>query len=321
MSQKAVATIAENIEIARGVFRLVLSDVQGADGSGACGARLTSPVVLPKDVTVADIAAAAVPGQFVNVYLNNESMLLPRPFGISDVESFDGERRLVLVYAIRGAGTAELASYVPGTEIRVLGPNGNGYDLEGLGRHVLLVGGGLGIPPLLFVARRTRESSGPYGRPKITAILGYSEDAYYSEAIHLYCDDVFGISESRHLGGGVSYGGSPGTVMDLIDRLVFEGKLDVAGTSILSCGPIPMLRAVSEWAVGNGIPAQVSLEARMGCGYGACVGCTIDISVGAPTVTEDCGLTATFCGTASSPIVRRKVCKDGPVFPSDTVIW
>jgi dihydroorotate dehydrogenase electron transfer subunit len=316
MNRNAVVTIVENSEITQGVYRLVLSD--------AFKAHESSPSIAGRRA-VADIAAAAAPGQFVNLYLNNKSMLLPRPFGISDVDTSGyGEPGLVFVYAVRGAGTAELSSYGPGTEIRALGPNGNGYDVERVGRRVFLVGGGLGIPPLLFAARRIREGDSGGGRVNITALLGYAGDAFYSEEMRPYCDDVFEISESMVVGYG-SNESARGSVMDLIARLVSDGVLDLSGASVLSCGPTPMLRAVSEWTEANGIPAQISLEGRMGCGYGACVGCTIAVRAAhsplAPDAAADTERKTVMDDTASACVARKKICKDGPVFASNMIVW
>jgi dihydroorotate dehydrogenase electron transfer subunit len=283
-----LATIKENTEITSGIYRLALVD---SDVAG----------------TVASVATKAIPGQFVNVYLNSKSMLLPRPFGISDVLLEDGEMRLVIVYAVVGEGTAELSSYSPGVKLRILGPQGNGYDLDGLGRSVLLIGGGLGVPPLLFAARRIRERLTSYDATTITALLGYRDDPYYLDEMRQYCDDVFRISEFGPSCDTAEKSGPRdmnGTVVDLAARLVSEGRIDISNASILSCGPTPMLRAVAGWAKARSVPAQVSLEARMGCGYGACVGCTIEIRQ------------ATHHNT-----VRRKICKDGPVFPADAVVW
>ncbi|MDR1496058.1 MAG: hypothetical protein LBS67_03965, partial [Clostridiales Family XIII bacterium] len=247
------ATIIENREIAQGVYRLVLGTLgdgtilshlilsHGSDhsnrGEVSEGVAATSAGSVHPDrgevsEGVAAASAETVPGQFFNLYLNNDAMLLPRPFGISDIEVGDGPRsrvsadpsdrvgpRLVFVYAVVGAGTAELASYAPGTTVRVLGPNGNGYTLEGLGKNVLLVGGGLGIPPLLFAARRLREGAGRDGDVKITALLGYRDEPYYSKAMGMYCDEVFDISEFR----GLNAGGARGVVTDLIARLESDG--------------------------------------------------------------------------------------------------
>jgi dihydroorotate dehydrogenase electron transfer subunit len=286
--EKATARIIENIAIAQGIYRLTLADASGGEAARA-------------------IAEAAAPGQFVNVYLNSASMLLPRPFGVSDVVAGEDGPRLVFIYAVVGAGPAELSTYAPGAEIRILGPQGTGYDLEGLGRNVILVGGGLGVPPLIFAARRIRESLKPGDDTTITALLGYRDAPYCFGEMSLYCDDVFGISErgSGRAEGEVSLHHMNGTVMDLAARLVSEGKLDLSNASVLSCGPTPMLHAVAEWAKARSVPAQISLEARMGCGYGACVGCTIEIkSTTTPTHT-----------------IRQKICKEGPVFPAEAIVW
>jgi dihydroorotate dehydrogenase electron transfer subunit len=287
MDGRVAAFVAENVEIASGVYRLALADVRG---SGA----------------LADIAAGALPGQFVNLYLNSSSMLLPRPLSVSDVVDGPDGKRLVLVYAVVGGGTDELSGYAPGSEIRVLGPQGNGYDLDEPERHTLLVGGGLGIPPLLFTAHRLRDRATPGDGSRITALLGYRGDAYYLDEMNQYCDEAFCISESAPGLYDVN-----GNVMDLLARLVSESKVDLKGARVLSCGPVPMLRAVAEWAKEMDLPAQVSLEERMGCGYGACVGCTIEVRSPAPGDGPD----------AAPHTVRRKVCKDGPVFPAGSVLW
>jgi NAD(P)H-flavin reductase len=404
MKTKTAVKIVSNTEISKGIYRLALAGVTGGG--------------------LSDIADTAVPGQFVNIYLNSKTMLLPRPFGISDIEtsmgieidadievradgethSADNRTRIVLVYAVVGAGTAELSSYTPGTRIQLLGPQGNGYDLDELGRHILLIGGGLGIPPLLFAARRIRESALPGDRMKITALLGYRDVPYYADDFEKYCDDVFCISQNAprrgerndepsyidvqgtasgfapHSHGGVVVSipsnsvritnpspcdgvaasilsnsvrtanphprgrvatGINGTVMDLIASLIAGGRLDLNDTSILSCGPTPMLKAVAEWAFKHSIPAQVSLEERMGCGYGACVGCTVEIKnedaaflhpVPVDAVPGETGPAQSGAVPGStdpvqtdtdsvSAMIRKKICKDGPVFSAESVIW
>jgi dihydroorotate dehydrogenase electron transfer subunit len=307
MREKAIARIVENSEIAPGIYRLALADLPGAEA-------------------VAGIVSEAAPGQFVNVYLNSASMLLPRPFGISDVVAGEYGPGLVVVYAVVGAGTAELSTYAPGTEVRILGPQGNGYDLGGPGKNVILIGGGLGIPPLLFASHRIRESLTQCGDKTVTALLGYRDDPYYSGEISLYCDDVFSISESGSDQSEEKKANAydmSGTVMDLAARLASEGRLDLSNASILSCGPMPMLRAVAEWAMEEKVPAQVSLEARMGCGYGACVGCTVELKSTAPVAREDGprDTKRTVPSVLPDLTIRRKVCKDGPVFPADIIIW
>jgi dihydroorotate dehydrogenase electron transfer subunit len=250
-----------------------------------------------------------------------------------------------LVYAIAGAGTAKLAAYEPGTEIEILGPQGNGYDLESKGRDTMLIGGGLGIPPLLFAARRVRETIPTGDSRRITALLGYRDAPYYANEIGKHCDEVFCISENaipeqaplQGDGKDVSIGISEsaisqsaplssgnntvpisGTVMDLISHLTADGRLDPSGASVLSCGPTPMLKAVAKWSAAQNIPAQVSLEERMGCGYGACVGCTVEIK---NTSDKQPPPPASTDKNPAPNTTRKKICKEGPVFPADAVVW
>jgi dihydroorotate dehydrogenase electron transfer subunit len=296
---KQTATIIENSELASGIRRLVLGDT----GDGA----------------VTALARAAAPGQFAGVYLNSDSMLLPRPFGISDVRAGgDCAATITFVYAIVGAGTAELAGYAPGTRLGLLGPQGNGYDLTAPARNTLLIGGGLGIPPLLFAARRLSESRAGGDATKVTALLGYRDTPFYADEFKRYCDEVYDIE------------GADGTVLDLVARLVAQGTLDLADAAVLACGPYPMLKAVAAWSLARGIPAQVSLEARMGCGYGACVGCTVETlpPAQAPPDEQDAAVpihgqdaTAPIHGHDAAAPIRRKVCTDGPVFPAEAILW
>jgi dihydroorotate dehydrogenase electron transfer subunit len=289
------ATILINEEISTGIFRLVIGGVS-------------------------EIARAALPGMFINLYLNNEALLLPRPLSISGICPCGAELCLIFVYAAVGAGTRELSSYAKGDALYVLGPLGHGFETEGsvggvescmddegagvaescmdsgsagiaeYGRRgetahdLILIGGGLGIPPLLFAASHIR--GGEKRTTRIRAFLGYRDEAYYSREMSRYCDEVFDISDKD------------GTVMDLLGRVLSGGDSDMARARVLSCGPVPMLKAVAEWAAEHGVSAQVSLEERMGCGYGACVGCTIETVNG-----------------------RKKICKDGPVFRSEDIIW
>jgi dihydroorotate dehydrogenase electron transfer subunit len=274
------------------------------------------------------IAASAEAGQFVNIYLPGGDMLLPRPFGIANAY----EKYIEIIYTVVGKGTERLSGMKVGESLRVLGPNGNGFDLERAGRNVILVGGGLGIAPLRFVAKRLRERADV----KVTALLGYSGAAFYADEIRselssnliytisrkdsrasekldstenmkdlkndLSSNSVYTISETDlRVSGELDI---TGNVMDLTAALVDSGKLDLRNAAVLACGPTPMLKAVSDWSRARGIPAQLSLEARMGCGYGACVGCSLKTR-----------------GVESTDIIQKKVCVDGPVFAADRMIW
>ncbi|MDR0851294.1 MAG: dihydroorotate dehydrogenase electron transfer subunit [Clostridiales Family XIII bacterium] len=256
--------IIENKEIASGIYSL----------------KLNAP----------EIAAASSSGQFINLYLENGLNLLPRPISIADADA--GKGIVTLVFAVVGSGTEIIAGFKEGKIVRVLGPLGKGYDLEfAAGRSVLLVGGGLGIPPLAYAARGLNALPDT----KVTAILGYRDDAFYSNEFKDFTDAVYAISETD---GAVDIKfGQTGNVIDLLDHI------DKNNAMIFSCGPAPMLKAVYDWADARGIPTQLSLEARMGCGYGVCVGCTVRIR------------------EKSGAIIRRKVCAAGPVFKGDELVW
>jgi dihydroorotate dehydrogenase electron transfer subunit len=226
-----------------------------------------------------NIVRAATPGQFVNIYLNSESKLLPRPISIADADADLDE--ITLVYAAVGEGTEELAGYEPGTDVEVMGPLGMGYKITPKHKHIILIGGGLGVPPLFFAAKAAKAQG-----IKATALLGYRNLTYMVNDFKEVADVVYSITDDK------------GTVLDLVRNITSVVSLDTEDALILSCGPKPMLKAVHEWASSIGTPAQISLEERMGCGFGACVGCTVRTVNGS-----------------------RKVCKDGPVFDSKDIVW
>lgn len=269
-------------------------------------------------------AAEGSPGQFVNLYLRDRSMLLPRPISICRME----RETLTLVYRVAGKGTKELSEYQEGDSLRISTPLGHGYDLDavfravaqagsvqetgtdrqpGSGqRSICLVAGGLGVPPMVALAKalrdgisagRGREHNAEHqkgsGEVKLMAVLGFQEDPFLTEELGAYCDEVHIASER----GTAAFRGN---VLELMENR------GLWGAYYLSCGPKPMLKALSELCARRNTPVQVSLEERMGCGYGACVGCTCK--------TVEAG------GSGKSPKLK-KVCKDGPVFLGSEVVW
>ena len=226
------------------------------------------------------IANAAVPGQFVHVACGH-SHLLRRP--ISICETKDGFLRLV--FEVRGEGTEWLSRRKAGDVLDILGPLGKGtFPLfENDPRPVLLVGGGVGVPPLLSVAR---------ARPA-HVVLGYRNEA----AMILY-RDFLASSDTVMIATDDGSVGTHGTVAEPVRRLLEQN--DYAG--VLACGPKPMLRAVCDLAKEKDVPCYVSMEERMGCGVGACLVCVCK------TKHED--------GEHNS-----RVCMDGPVFPAEKVVW
>lgn len=307
--------ILENEQIADEIFRLRLkssaiaapaASTVAAPAAPTVAAPVASTVAAPAAPTVAapaapTVATLAVPGQFINIYLPDGSMLLPRPFGIADVKTSEKADKnesvetdtIEIVYAVIGKGTRLLSAQKPGQKLRVLGPLGNGFDLDEMGGTVILVGGGLGIPPLHFVSKQLAEMNGAERRSKTIAVLGYREKAFYQSEMEMASDEVYAISDTPNVMT------KTGNVIDLLEMLLSDGVIDLTDATILSCGPAPMLKAVAEWSVARNIPARMSLEARMGCGYGACVGCSIKLS-------SD---------------LKKKVCTDGPIFRAEDIVW
>ncbi|HZK57353.1 MAG TPA: dihydroorotate dehydrogenase electron transfer subunit [Clostridia bacterium] len=227
------------------------------------------------------IAEIALPGQFVNLYCKEREMLLPRPISICETDKRKGI--ITLVYAVVGKGTESFSRLKKGDFIRVMGPLGNGFKIEeGINTH-MLIGGGIGVPPLVELSKHLEG--------KIYAFLGFAHDPILVEELEGYNAKVFVATEDGSIG-------FKGNVAELLN------KKDIKGDMIYSCGPKPMLKAVSKWAKENKIRAQVSLEERMACGIGACIGCTCKIK------TE-----------GGEDWQNKKVCTDGPVFWSEEVIW
>ena len=228
------------------------------------------------------IAKQAVPGQFVNVYLNDRSRLLPRPISICGADPEKGELRLVYRVTAKGAGTEALSRMKAGEELSVLGPLGNGFPL--LQGECCVIGGGIGVPPLLELLKRLPG--------KKTAVLGYRNDRtmFLKEEFDRTADAVYIATED----------GSCGTKGTVIHALNENAVLPAA---ILSCGPKPMLSALKKWAAERNIPLWVSMEERMACGVGACLGCVT------PSTETD----------SHSNVKNKRVCKDGPVFVAGEV--
>ena len=229
-------------------------------------------------LTAETIAKAAVPGQFIAVYTNDNARLLPRPISICETDKENG--RLRLVYRIAGEGTRQFSLCQPGEFLEIMGPLGNGFPLKE--KKALLIGGGIGIPPMLELAKKLSCEK--------TAVLGYRDSqTFLSEEIGTYAGLAIATED-----GSV---GTKGTVLDAIREQGLTADV------IYACGPTPMLRAIKEYAAGAGIECWISLEERMACGIGACLGCVCH----SRDVDEH------------SNVRNKRVCKDGPVFLADEV--
>lgn len=227
-----------------------------------------------------ELAAQAEAGQFVNIKCGS-GLLLRRPISICDVDK--EKNTLRVVFEIRGEGTAWLSRLPAGHRADVLGPLGHGYQLpEG---KVLVVGGGIGVPPMLYTARCAG---------KAVAALGFrSQDkVILTQEFEDCCETVRIISDDGSTG-------RKGFVNVLVQELLAEDP-EIKG--VLACGPKPMLKTVAEAAAQAGIPCQVSMEERMGCGLGACLVCACKIK-------------------SADGEHYKHVCKDGPVFKAEEVCW
>ena len=216
-------------------------------------------------------SSECVPGGFVNIALSGK--FLRRPISVCDV----AEGELTIIYKVVGDGTEQMSEMAEGEKLDILTGLGNGYDLCDAGDAPLLVGGGVGVPPMYLLAKRLIAEG-----KKVSVILGFNTK-----------DEIFYEEEFKKLGADVtvttvdgSYG-TRGFVTDAFDKYDY--------TYIYTCGPEPMLRAVYKAAKTS---AQLSFEERMGCGFGACMGCS--------------------CKTLTG---YKRICKDGPVMRKEEILW
>ena len=231
------------------------------------------------DLIAPQIAAEAVPGQFVNVQVSNRTVpLLRRPLGVAGVDKKQGVVRLI--YRIIGEATRILADVCSGDVISVVGPLGHGFDRSA--KHPLLVGGGTGLAPLLYLA----ESMVDEGIKPDVLMGGRTADDLFWKDIYVDLVERMGLTTDD---GSL---GTPGTVMAELPLMLRRLHYDC----VYVCGPVPMMKAVSAAVLEKGIKCQVSLEKYMGCGLGACLSCSCQ-GVGK----------------------RLKVCQDGPVFWAEEV--
>lgn len=256
--KKVTLKIKENKKIAAGIWKMVLAG---------------------------DISAIKKPGQFINIKL--DGFYLRRPISVCDInrseendrcfDNTDANSSVTIIYKIFGGGTECMTSLPVGKELDVLTGLGNGYDLSVCGTAPLLVGGGVGIPPLYLTAKRLISAG-----KKVKVILGFtsSEDAYYIEEFESLGCEVIVATEDGSIG-------IKGRVTDALSNITYS--------YFYTCGPIAMLKAVYDKTDTDG---QFSFEERMGCGFGACMGCT--------------------CKTKHG---YKRICKEGPVLSREEIIW
>ena len=220
-----------------------------------------------------DTSAITRPGQFVELSL--EGYFLRRPISVCNYE----EGTLTLIYKVVGKGTAQMATLAAGTQIDTLTGLGNGFDTSVKHNHALLVGGGVGVPPLYRLARNLVAEG-----KKVSVVLGFNTAA-----------EIFYREQFEALGAEVVVATADGSVgvKGFVTDAIAQSGIDA--DYFFSCGPLPMLRALTN---ALSIPGQISLEERMGCGFGICMGCSIQTVSGA-----------------------KRVCKEGPVFRKEEILW
>ena len=218
-----------------------------------------------------DTSDITAPGQFINIKL--DGLYLRRPISVYD--RTDGE--VTIIYKVVGKGTEQMRQMKSGEELDVLTGLGNGYDLSTAGGSPLLIGGGVGVPPLYMLAKELIAQG-----KKVSAILGFNTK-----------DEIFCEDEFKALGVSVTVATADGSYG--VKGFVTDAMKDMDYSYIYTCGPEPMLKAVYSAASVGG---QFSFEERMGCGFGACMGCS--------------------CKTITG---YKRICKDGPVMRKEEILW
>lgn len=231
-----------------------------------------------------EIAAAAKAGQFVSVYSNDASKLLPRPISLCGIDRKAGTLRLVYRVTGEHTGTEEFSRLQAGDTMKIMGPLGNGFTVE-KGRKAFLIGGGIGVPPMLQLAKEMKDAG-----ENFQIVMGYRDAGTFLLDEFKEQGESFVATED----GSVE---TKGNVLDAIR----ENHLDA--DVIYACGPTPMLRALKAYAEEQNMTCYVSMEERMACGIGACLACVCN------STEKD----------AHSNVKNKRICKEGPVFNAKEV--
>lgn len=257
--KRVILKVKENKKIADNIYKMILSG---------------------------DTSEIDNPGQFINLKLPN--FYLRRPISVSDYD----EETVTIIYKVLGRGTALMTSLTYDYELDVLTGLGNGFDVSKSGKSPLLIGGGVGIPPLYKLAK-VLVSLGK----DVKVALGFNS-----------VNDSFYIDEFKDLGCSVSIASLEGSIG--IKGFVTDAARSLIPSSyIYTCGPMPMLKSVYDLSVKGNIPSELSFEERMGCGFGACMGCSVEVN----ELGED--------GLPTGNIISKRICKDGPVLSKEEIRW
>ena len=241
---QGIYEIRSNVKIARDVYEMVLSG---------------------------DTSAITAPGQFLNIKI--EGLYLRRPISICDWDA----QSITLIYKVVGEGTEKMVAWKEGDICDVLTGLGNGFDVSCSGDEPLLIGGGVGVPPMYGLCKRLIAEG-----KKVKVVLGFNTK-----------DEIFYEEEFKALGAETvvtTVDGSHG-----VKGFVTDAMKDMNYTYFYTCGPMPMFKAIEKTAVGSG---EYSFEERMGCGFGACMGCSCKTKYG-----------------------YKRICKDGPVLKREEIVW
>lgn len=236
-----------------------------------------APAIYSLWIKTDKIAQYAKAGQFISIYCDDGSRLLPRPISICEIDKEDSS--LHLVYRIAGKGTAEFSEKQTGDHLSVMGPLGNGFPKKE--KKAFLIGGGIGIPPMLQLAKELNCEK--------QIVLGFRDE--------LFLMDEFKKQGKVYVATEDGSAGTEGNVLDAIRENGLDAEI------IYACGPMPMLRALKEYAEKNHIECWISMEERMACGIGACLACVCQ------SKEKD----------AHSNVKNKRICKEGPVFRAEEV--
>ena len=229
-----------------------------------------------------NIAKEAKAGQFISLYCKDGSRLLPRPISICETDKENSALRIV--YRVVGKGTDEFSAYGKGEKIKVIGPLGNGFFMKN--KSAMLIAGGIGIPPMVELAKELKSEYGC----DIKIVIGYRDSKMFLKEQLEKFGEVYVATDDG------SYG-TKGNVIDAIRENSLMAEV------IYACGPTPMLKGVKAFGMEAGIETQISMEEKMACGIGACLACVCK----SKDIDEH------------SYVNNKRVCADGPVFYAEEV--
>lgn len=232
-----------------------------------------------------EIAAHAKAGQFVSVYSDDASKLLPRPISLCGIDAEAGTLRLVYRVTGEGTGTEEFSRLKKGDTVKILGPLGNGFTIEP-GKKAFLIGGGIGVPPMLQLAKDIKKA----GVVPFQIVMGYRD-------ANTFLMDEFKEQAETFVATEDGSVGTKGNVLDAIRANALTADV------IYACGPTTMLRALKAYAAEQGMDCYISMEERMACGIGACLACVCN------STSKD----------EHSNVNNKRICKEGPVFDAKEV--